>query len=68
MGNKETNPPKKQKKKQSAENASSKEHKKNWREVYATPEEIEMFLKDHNYLRRNLVTMRTGIMPILSVM
>jgi len=59
MGNKETNPPKKQKKKQSAENASSKEHKKNWREVYATPEEIEMFLKDHIYLRRNLVTMRT---------
>ena len=59
MGNKETNPPKKQKKKQSAENASSKEHKKNWRETYATPEEIEMYLKDHIYLRRNLVTMRT---------
>ena len=36
-----------------------KEHKANWREVYATPEEIESFIKDHIYVRRNLVTLRT---------
>ena len=37
----------------------NKEHKKNWREVNATPEEIEAFLKDNIYLRRNLITLRT---------
>ena len=36
-----------------------KEHKKNWREVNATPDEIEAFLNDHIYLRRNVVTLRT---------
>jgi len=50
---------KKEKKKTTAEGEGSKEHKKNWREVYATPEEIESFIKDHIYVRRNLVTLRT---------
>ena len=51
----------KEKKKKSAADGDcgQKEHKKNWRETYATPAEIETFLKDNIYLRRNLVTMRT---------
>ena len=36
----------------------NKEHKKNWREVNATPEEIKAFLSDHVYLRYNLVKYR----------
>ena len=36
-----------------------KEHKVPWQEKYASPEEIEKFLNDHIYLRRNVVTMRT---------
>ena len=32
-----------------------KEHKKNWREEYATMEEIKAFLSDHVYLRYNMV-------------
>ena len=51
--------PKKKRKKAATEDGGDKEHKKNWRETYATPAEIEVFLKDHIYLRRNLVTMRT---------
>ncbi|MBQ7511769.1 MAG: hypothetical protein IJU11_03390, partial [Prevotella sp.] len=43
-------------KKKSTDN---KAHKPNWREVNATPEEIERFLSDRIYLRRNLVTLRT---------
>ena len=38
---------------------SEKEHKKPWQEKYASPEEIETFLNDHIYLRRNVVTLRT---------
>ena len=47
------------KKETSKEKTEPKEHRKNWRETYATPEEIETFLNDHIYLRRNVVTMRT---------
>ena len=35
--------------------ATADGHKPNWREVYATVEEIEAFLSNHMYLRRNLV-------------
>ena len=56
----EEKPKKKRKKKAAAESDNGeKEHKKNWREVNATPEEIERFLNDRIYLRRNLVTLRT---------
>ena len=51
-------PKKKRKKKATAEGEESKEHKKNWREVNATPEEIKAFLNDHVYLRYNLVKYR----------
>ena len=47
------------KKAMAEEGSEPKEHKKNWQETYATPEEIEKFLNDHIYLRRNVVTMRT---------
>ena len=50
--------PKKKRKKKAAEGEESKEHKKNWREVNATPEEIKAFLNDHVYLRYNLVKYR----------
>ena len=36
-----------------------KEHKLNWRETYATVEEIKQFLSGHIYLRQNVVTGRT---------
>ena len=39
--------------------AAEGEHKPNWREVNATPDEIEAFLNNHIYLRRNVVTLRT---------
>ena len=56
----EEKPEKKRKKKSAADgDGGQKEHKPNWRETYATPADIELFLKDHIYLRRNLVTMRT---------
>ena len=57
----EERPKKKKTKKKAAaeEGGEPKEHKKNWQETYATPEEIEKFLNDHIYLRRNVVTMRT---------
>ncbi|MBO6033417.1 MAG: hypothetical protein J6Q22_18515, partial [Prevotella sp.] len=50
---------KKRKKKAAAgSDNGEKEHKKNWREVNATPEEIKAFLSDHVYLRYNLVKYR----------
>ena len=36
-----------------------KEHKKNWKEYTATVEDIEWFLRDHAYLRYNVITGRT---------
>ena len=49
--------PKKKRKKKAAteENGGEKEHKPNWREVYATIREIKTFLSDHVYLRYNVV-------------
>ena len=35
-----------------------KEHKKNWREAYASVEEIQEFLSDRIMLRYNVVTRR----------
>jgi predicted P-loop ATPase len=35
-----------------------KEHKKNWREVYASVEDIKTFLSNHIYLRHNVITGR----------
>jgi predicted P-loop ATPase len=49
----------KKKKTKKASDEGGGKHKKPWQEVYATPDEIEQFLKDHIYLRRNVVTMRT---------
>jgi len=43
------------KKKSGKHPATADGHKPNWREVYATVEEIEAFLSNHMYLRRNLV-------------
>ena len=40
------------------EKGGEKEHKKNWREVYATVEDIKTFLSDHIYLRHNVITGR----------
>ena len=54
----EEKPKRKRKKKAAAEGEGSKEHKKSWREVNATPEEIKAFLNDHIYLRYNLVKYR----------
>ena len=42
-----------------AYSGGEKEHKVPWQEKYASPDEIEKFLNDHIYLRRNVVTMRT---------
>ena len=39
--------------------SGEKAHKTPWQEKYASPEEIETFLNDHIYLRRNVVTLRT---------
>ena len=52
--------PKKKRKKAAAEGEGGepKEHKPNWREVYATVEDIKGFLADHIYLRWNLVKHR----------
>ena len=33
-------------------------HKKNWREVYASVEDIQQFLSDHLMLRYNVITRR----------
>ena len=52
--------PKKKAKKAAAKgDGGEKEHKKPWQEKYASPEEIEQFLNDRIYLRRNVITMRT---------
>ena len=51
-------PKKKRKKKAAADGDGGKEHKKNWREEYATPGEIKAFLSDHVYLRYNTVKYR----------
>ncbi|MCR5240562.1 MAG: hypothetical protein K6E15_10440 [Prevotella sp.] len=48
----------KKKRKKKAADESEKEHKKNWREVNATPGEIKAFLSDHIYLRYNMVKYR----------
>ena len=45
-------------KKKSADDGEAKEHKPNWREVYATVGEIKAFLSDHVYLRYNTVKHR----------
>ncbi len=52
--------PKKKRKKKAAEGEGGepKEHKPNWREVYATVEDIKGFLADHIYLRHNVITRR----------
>ena len=50
--------PNKTKKKKSAtegEGSGEKEHKPNWREVYATYEDIKDFLRGHVYLRYNTI-------------
>ena len=52
------NQPKKKRKKSDEGSGGPKEHKKNWREVNATPEEIKAFLSDHVYLRYNMVKYR----------
>jgi len=52
----EEKPKKTKKKKKSAtegEGSGEKEHKPNWREVYATYEDIKDFLRGHVYLRYN---------------
>ena len=48
--------PKKKRKKKAAE--GEKEHKANWREVYATVEDIKDFLGGRLYLRYNVITGR----------
>ena len=48
----------KKKRKKSAKDDDEKEHKKNWREVYATVEDIKTYLSDHIYLRHNVITGR----------
>ena len=49
---------KKKRKKKEGDNGE-RAHKTPWQEKYASPEEIETFLNDHIYLRRNVVTLRT---------
>ena len=48
----------KKKAKKTAEADGANEHKKNWREVYATVEDIQQFLSNHVYLRHNVITKR----------
>ena len=40
--------------------SEEKEHKKNWREEYATVEEIKDFLRTHVFLRYNTAAADTG--------
>ncbi len=56
----EEKPKKKRVKKSAAEGDSTqeKEHKKNWREVYASVEDIKAFLGGRLYLRHNVITRR----------
>ena len=46
------------KKKAAAGDGGEKEHKKNWREVYASVEDIQAFLRSNIYLRHNVITGR----------
>ena len=50
--------PKKKRKKNAAseENGGEKAHKKNWRETYASPEDIQRFLVENVLLRHNEIT------------
>ena len=50
--------PKKKRKKVAAEDGGANEHKPNWREVYATVEDIKGFLGGRLYLRHNVITGR----------
>ena len=50
--------PKKAKKAAAEGEGDGKEHKKNWREVYATVEDIQQFLSNNVYLRHNVITKR----------
>ena len=56
----EKKPKKKRKKKSVAKGDGTleKEHKKNWREVYASVEDIKAFLGGRLYLRHNVITRR----------
>jgi hypothetical protein len=53
----EEKPKKKRKQKTAAEGDSTqeKEHKQNWREVYASVEDIKAFLGGRLYLRHNVI-------------
>jgi len=46
----------KRKKKPAAVPGGGKEHKPNWREVYASVEDIQAFLSDNIFLRHNVIT------------
>ena len=51
--------PKKKKKKSAADgDGGEKEHKKNWRETYATRKELRQILSDNVFLRQNVITGR----------
>ena len=39
-------------------------HKKNWREVWASVDDIMTFLSEHVFLRYNMVTRRTEVHPL----
>ena len=47
-----------EKKKKKAATDEEKEHKKNWREVYASVGDIKAFLGGRLYLRHNVITGR----------
>ena len=47
--------PKKKRKKAATDEGGEKEHKKNWREVYATKKEIRQMLSDNVFLRYNVI-------------
>ena len=47
-----------EKKKKKATTDEEKEHKKNWREVYASVGDIKAFLGGRLYLRHNVITGR----------
>ena len=49
---------KRKKEAEASEQAEAKEHKKNWREVYATVEDIKDFLSGQLLLRYNMITRR----------
>ena len=48
----------KKKRKKKDDDGGQKEHKKNWREVYATKKEIRQMLSDNVFLRYNAITGR----------